>query len=307
MVMKKLQNKRVKFKKSWDDRIFDLLCNAFLIFFVIIVFYPIYFVLIASFTEPTYVNSGKVLLFPPSLYLEGYKQVWADKEIWIGYANTIWYVICGSALGVSVVMMAGYAMSRRDFLGKGIIMKIMVFPMYFGGGAIPLFLVIKELGLLDTRLIMILLGSVSVSNVIMVRSFMYTNIPEELFDAAIMDGCGHGKFLVRIVLPLSKAIMSVMVLYLAVGYWNSYFNAMMFITDPNKYPLQLFLRRTLLLSSTLSQDKEILDPDYLSELLQRASVIKYSIIVVATAPILCVYPFIQKYFVKGVTIGAVKG
>ena len=294
-------------KESFSRKCFNVFNVILMLAIVVLMVFPYLHVLAKALNDGADTARGGITIFPRVFTLENFKTVIEDSAFPRAFMVSVSRVILGTIISVMIQFMAAYAFMKKDLAGRGILKVILLIPMYFGGGAIPLFLVIKELGLLDTRLIMILLGSVSVSNVIMVRSFMYTNIPEELFDAAIMDGCGHGKFLVRIVLPLSKAIMSVMVLYLAVGYWNSYFNAMMFITDPNKYPLQLFLRRTLLLSSTLSQDKEILDPDYLSELLQRASVIKYSIIVVATAPILCVYPFIQKYFVKGVTIGAVKG
>ena len=293
-------------KNSWDDRIFDWVCNGFLFLFVIVVAYPLWFVVMASFSDPMYVNNGSFLLWPRGFTIEGYELVFGDSMVWIGYLNTIIYTVGGTVLGVAIVMLAGYALSRKDLIGAPTVMKLFVFTMYFSGGTIPLYLVIQKLELLDTRLLMIVLGSVSVYNIIIVRSFMASNIPNELHDAAIIDGCGNGKFFFQIVLPLSKAVAAVMVLYIAVGYWNSYFNAMMYMTDSFKHPLQVYLRDILVLSSTLAGNTDI-DPEVQMKMEQMTMIIKYAIIVVSTAPILCVYPFIQKYFVKGVMIGSVKG
>lgn len=299
---------RRSMRATWDDRIFDFLCNASLVFFVIITFYPVYFVVVASFTDSVYVNNGDVLLYPKKLELDGYLHVFSNSKVWTCYGNTIIYTVGGVLLGVTVVMMAGYALSRKDLLGKGAIMKILVFTMYFGGGLIPTFLIVSGLGLVNTRLIMIILGSVSVYNIIVVRSFMMANIPNELFEAATIDGCGNGIFFLKVVLPLSKAVMAVMVLYIGVGHWNSYFNAMVYLTDSDKAPLQLYLREMLLLASSLANVNDpSMDPEYLLELQKMAQVLKYALIVVATAPIMCLYPFVQKYFMKGVLIGSIKG
>lgn len=293
-------------KRSWDDRIFDWVCNVFLFLFVIAVAYPIWFVLMASFSDPTYVNNGSFLLYPKGFTIEGYELVFRNEKIWISYLNTIIYTVGGTLIGVTIVLLAGYAFSRKDLIGASTIMKLFIFTMYFSGGTIPLYLVIQKLGLLDTRLILIVLGSVSVYNIIVVRSFMVSNIPDELHDAAIIDGCGNGKFFFQIVLPLSKAVAAVMVLYIAVGYWNSYFNAMMYMSDGLKQPLQVYLREVLIMGSSIAGDVEM-DPEELNKLQEMVMSLKYAIIVVATAPILCVYPFIQKYFVKGVMVGSVKG
>lgn len=307
--MSKLFKKRTGIKESWDDKLYNAICGVFLALFILLVFYPLYFVLVASFTEPTVVNSGRVLLYPVKLFLDGYKMVFNDKDIWISYGNTLIYTVGGTLLGTSAVVLAGFALSRKELIGRSILMKLFVFTMYFGGGTIPLYLVVRSLGLVNTRAIMIILGSVSVYNIIVVRSFMLSNIPNELHEAAVLDGCGYGNFFVKIVLPLSKAVIAVMVLYIAVSYWNAYFNAMIFLTDASKFPLQLRLREVLLVSSALAGDPELMmeDPEYYRELRMTAMVMKYSIIVVATVPILTVYPFIQKYFVKGVMIGSVKG
>ena len=296
-------------KSTWDDRIFDLITGLFLIVVVVITLYPIYFVVLASFTEPVNVNSGDLLLYPKDITLSGYKKVFGDSRVWSGYFNTLLYTVCGTVYGTAITVMAGYALSRKDMIGRGLLMKIFVLTMYFSGGMIPTYLVINSMGLVNTRLLMIILGSVSVYNMIIVRSFMASNIPDELLEAARIDGCGNGQFFVKIVLPLSKAVISVIVLYIAVNYWNSYFDAMMYLTDSGKYPLQLYLRTILFQSQAASLNAEtaMADPEYAEEMKTMAQVVKYSIIVVATAPIICVYPFIQKYFVKGVMIGSVKG
>ncbi len=295
-------------KVSWDDRLYDIVTNVLLILFIIIVFYPLWFVLMASFSSPTYVNSGAALLIPKGFTLLGYEKVLGDARIWRGYVNTIIYVVGGTLLGTFMTIFAGFAASRKNVFGNSVLIKLFMFTMYFGGGTIPTYLVIQKLGLVDTRFLMCVLGSFSVYNMIVVRSFMVTNISEELYEAASIDGCGIGNFFFRIALPLSKAIVAVIVLYIAVAHWNSYFNAMMYLVDGNKEPLQLYLREVLIASQArvgaATTGEDILMAEQLAE---AASLIKYSTIVVSTAPILCIYPFVQKYFVKGVMIGSVKG
>lgn len=292
--------------KPWDDIIFNLICNIFLLVFVIAVFYPVYFILIASFSDPTYVNNGTFLLWPKGLTFLGYETVFKDEQIWSGYANTILYTVGGTLLGTASTVMAGYALSRKDLIGRGIIMKMFVFTMYFSGGTIPTYLIVQKIGLLDSRILMIILGCVSAYNIIIVRSFMSSTIPDELHDAAIIDGCGNAGFFFKIVVPLSKAVIAVMVMYIAVAYWNSYFNAMLYISDGSKQPLQLYLREILLVTSSLANDTSM-SAEEMMRLEEAARLVKYSVIVVSTAPILCIYPFVQKYFVKGVMIGSVKG
>lgn len=305
-----MKSKAFKMKKSWDDRIFDLICNIFLVLFVIVVFYPLYYIVIASFSDPIYATTGTPLLYPKGITFAGYQLVFQEKRIWSGYANTILYTICGTLLGVTMTVMAGYAFSRKDLPGRGILMKIYIFTMYFGGGMIPTFMVVKQLGLLNTRTLMVIMGCVSVYNIIVVRSFMEGNIPEELLDAAKIDGCGNGRFFVQIVIPLSKAIIAVMVLYIAVSYWNSYMNAVIYITDENMYPLQLQLKKILYaVQSAISgvDQNSTENMEFMRDSLKKVQLIKYGAIVVSTVPVLCIYPCIQKYFVKGVMIGSVKG
>lgn len=305
--IKAVKSKRTK--KTWDDRVFDIITKGFLFFFIIIVFYPLWFVLMASFSDPVYVNSGGALLFPKGFTLTGYKQVMEDARIWAGYGNTIIYVFCGTFLGVCMTLMAGFAASRKDVFGNKVLIMLFMFTMYFGGGTIPTYMVINSLGLVNTRALMCILGSFSVYNMIVVRSFMVNSIPEELYDAATIDGCGIGNFFFRIVLPLSKAIIAVIVLYIAVEHWNSYFNALMYLSDVAKEPLQLYLRQVLIASQARAGDAATggVDAQMAEQMADAAALVKYSTIVVSTAPILCLYPFVQKYFVKGVMIGSVKG
>ena len=294
-------------KMSRDDLIYEIITKMFLVVVMIVIIYPVYFVLVASFSDPIYVNSGEMLFWPKGFTLLGYQRVFKDSRIWIGYRNTIMYTVLGTILGVAATMLAAYSLSRKDLPGRKIIMFLFIFTMYFSGGMIPYYLVVKGLGLVNSRTLMILSGAVSVYNIIIARSFLEANIPEELKDAAGIDGCGNARFFAQIVIPLSKAVIAVIALYLAVSYWNSYFNAMIFLTDTDKYPLQLYLRQILLTVSESASMDSSLDPQALIQLQQMGQVIKYGVIVVATVPIICVYPFIQKYFVKGVMIGSVKG
>lgn len=298
-----------RMKKSWDDRIFDFICNFLLIAFVLIVFYPVYYVVIAAISDPVYATTGKPLLYPKGVTFDGIKFMLEEKNLWRGYANTIYYTVCGTVLGVTLTVMCGYAFSRKDLPGRGILMKLYVITMYFGGGMIPTFLVVKGLGMLNTRSVMIVLGCISVSNIIMVRATMMSTIPDELLDAARIDGCGNGRFFVTIVVPLSRAIISVMVLYIAVSYWNSYMNAVIYLQDESMNPLQLELRKLLNVVSDITRDMEVdlSSQEGIQERMERVQLMKYSAIVVTALPVMCIYPFIQKYFVKGVMVGSIKG
>lgn len=294
----------VKKRVSWDDRLVEGIFYVILIAFMILCLYPVYFVVLASVTDAVYVNSGELLLWPKGFHLNGYKFVISDPRIGTGYLNTIFYTVCGTLLGLVVSLSAGYALSRRDLPGRGIVMGAMVFTMYFSGGLIPTYLVVRGLGLVNTRLIMIILGSVSVYNIILIRTFFSSTIPTELQDAAFIDGCSNLRFFVQIALPLSTAIIAVIALYLAVGYWNAYFNALIYLTDRSKHPLQIFLRELLM---TQSSDAGIGDGDLAGEYKRMTQIVKYAVIVVATLPIVCLYPFLQRYFIKGVMIGSLKG
>lgn len=292
--------------KTRSDRTFLVLDYALLCVLFLVMVYPVYFVIVASVSDSQYVNSGQFLLLPKGFHTLGYEYVLREGRIWSGYANTIFYAVMGTVLGVTVSMMAGYGLYIKTLPGRKIIMGLMVFTMYFGGGLIPTYLVVKSLGLVNTRTAIVLLGAVSVYNIILARTFLNNTIPKELMEAAFIDGCGYGRFFFQMVVPLSKAIIAVLTLYLIVGYWNSYFNALIYLQDGNKKPLSLFLREILLVNAeTVTQQTE--NADQMAEYQRMLSVIKYAVIVVSTLPIMCVYPFLQKYFVKGVMIGSLKG
>ena len=286
-----------------QDRILNVFLYVFLAIFLILCAYPVYFVLIASFSNATVVNSGKLMLWPEGFHLLGYKFVFSDVRILIGYKNTLIYTVGGTVLGLFVSLLAGYSLSRSDLPGRKVLMALMVFTMYFGGGLIPTYITIKNMGLVDTRALMIILGSVSVYNIILIRTFFQSNLPTELQEAAFIDGCTNTRFFFQFALPLSSAIIAVIALYLAVGYWNSYFNALIYINSNAKKPLTLFIRELLLSQKT----NDVADGELASDFKRMAQVVKYAVIVVATAPIMCMYPFLQKYFVKGVMIGSIKG
>lgn len=292
-----------------QDKIFMTVLYVVLALVLIVVIYPLLFVLFASMSDPQYVNSGALLLYPKGFNLLGYQQVFRDQRILIGYGNTIYYTVFGTILAVAVNMMGGYALSRDDLPGRGIVMALFVFTMYFGGGMIPFYLIVRNLHLTNTRTILVLLGGTSVYNMIIVRSFFISTIPRELQEAAEIDGCGTGRFFFSIVMPLSKAITAVIVLYCAVGQWNAYFNALIFISDRDKFPLQIFLREILLTAKTYESADVLstLSGDDLARMQRMSEVTKYGVIVVSTLPIIALYPFLQKYFVKGVMIGSLKG
>ena len=292
-----------------QDKVFMTVLHVVLAFVLIVVIYPLLFVLFASMSDPQYVNSGTLLLYPKGFNLLGYQQVFRDQRILIGYGNTIYYTVFGTILAVAVNMMGGYALSRDDLPGRGIVMALFVFTMYFGGGMIPFYLIVRNLHLTNTRTILVLLGGTSVYNMIIARSFFISTIPRELQEAAEIDGCGTGRFFFSIVMPLSKAITAVIVLYCAVGQWNAYFNALIFISDRDKFPLQIFLREILLTAKTYESADVLstLSGDDLARMQRMSEVTKYGVIVVSTLPIIALYPFLQKYFVKGVMIGSLKG
>lgn len=286
-----------------SEKIFELILRIILVVVVILCAYPVYFVVVASVSDSTVVNSGALLFWPEGFHLTGYQYALHDNKILTGYTNTIIYTLCGTGLGLFVSLLAGYSLSRNDLPGRKLIMGMMLVTMYFSGGLIPTYLVVKKLGLLDSRMIIILLGSVSVYNIILIRTFFSSNLPSELQEAAFIDGCSNTRFFFQFALPLSKAIIAVIALYLAVGYWNGYFNAMIYLTDRTKMPLQIFLREMLLIDT----QTDVMDGELAGQMNQLKSVIKYAVIVLTSLPIMCLYPFLQKYFVHGVMVGSLKG
>lgn len=294
-------------KRTRADIAFDWLNNSILILIGIIVIYPILFVLIASISSPEAVNSGKVLFYPDHIDFSSYKAVFKDPRILMGYRNTVLYTLFGTILNVTLTLMSGYSLSRKDLCGRNWIMGILVFTMYFHGGLIPTYLVVRSLHLYNSPLVIIILGAVSVYNIIITRTFFQSTIPSELLEAAFMDGCGNWRFFTRIALPLSKAVIAVLVLFYAVGHWNAFFNALIYLTKSQYMPLQVVLRE-ILVANQMSNDM-VSEASYetMDERLKIAEMMKYSVIVVSTLPVLAMYPFAQKYFVKGVMVGSIKG
>ena len=294
---------KVKYK-SPADRIFGAAVVLLSILVFAIVAYPLWFVLIASVSNSNLVNLGKVTIFPKDIRFYGYQQVFQDARIWRGYLNTIIYVVLGTLLNMAVTMPAAYALSRPDFKGRGKIMFYFVFTMFFSGGLVPLYMTISSLGLISTRTILITIVAVNTYNLIIARTFIESSIPNDLCEAAVIDGCSHFKYFFKVVMPLSKAVAAVLVLYYAVFHWNDFFNALMFNSNNKIEPLQIVLRRILLLNEAFASGSGAVGGGYAQS---SADQVKYAVIIVSTLPILCVYPFIQKYFEKGVMIGAVKG
>jgi len=299
-----LKNKKLT-RRSKEDKVFDII-NFFLVAIILLlVVYPLYFIVIASFSDPNMIYEGKVWLLPKELTLEGYERIFRDSKIWLGYKNSIIYTLVGTFVNVSFTLMAAYALSRKDLYGRNVIMFLFLMTMFFSGGLIPTYLVVKNLGLLNTMWALILPKAVAVWNVIVAKTFFESSIPGELLEAAKIDGCSDAKFFWKIVLPLSKPIVAVMVLFYAVGHWNSYFDALIYLNNENLYPLQLILRNILIQNQASTM--MISDLDSLAAKQRVSELIKYGVIIVASIPLLIVYPFVQKYFVKGVMIGGIKG
>ena len=300
--------RNTKIHETKVDRIFNIVVYFLIVLLLLMFIYPLWFVLMASVSDPRYVNAGALLIYPRGFTTMGYKMVFSDNRIWTGYLNTIFYAGAGTLLATSVQVMAGYALSRKDLPGRNIFMLLFVFTMYFSGGLIPFYLVVKQLNLVNTRFLMIVTGLASVYNIIIVRSFFASSMPVELYEAASIDGCTNQRYFFSIVLPLSKAIIAVIALYCLVAQWNSYFNAMIFLSDRSKYPLQLFLREILLSAQTYSDPSAVQgDAVAAAQMEIMGEVIKYGVIVVSTLPVIIIYPFLQKYFVQGVMIGSIKG
>lgn len=286
------------------DRVFGAAVIILSILVFLMIAYPLWFIIIASISNSNMVNQGLVTFWPRDINFYGYEQILQDSRIWIGYGNTILYVVAGTALNMAVTMPAAYALSRPDFKGHGKIMFYFVFTMFFNGGLVPLYMTISELNLISTKTILIIMVAVNTYNLIIARTFIENSIPNDLYEAAVLDGCSHFKYFFKVVLPLSKAVIAVLILYYAVFHWNDFFNALMFNSNNDNEPLQIVLRRILLLNEAFASGNGGAGGGYGQSF---ADQVKYAAIIVSTVPILCVYPFIQKYFEKGVMIGAVKG
>ena len=294
-----------KIKLSLYDKIYVGICYVFMVLALIIVLYPLVYVLSASVSSPVYVANGRVYLFPRGFTMMAYREVFKDTRILTGYRNSLIYTVLGVFVSITLTMIGAYVLSRKTLPGRNIIMGLFVFTMYFSGGLIPTYLLIKRLGMTNTLWVMIVPFAISTYNMIIARTFIQNTIPDSLTEAATIDGCSNVGILTRIVLPLSKAIIAVLVIYYGVAQWNGYFTALIYLSGTNKQPLQIILR-DILIKNDLTQMVGSSDSTS-SEYVMLIEVLKYAVAVVASVPMLILYPFAQKYFLKGVMIGAIKG
>lgn len=298
-------NRKLKKPSSWDDKILYSVTNVVLLVLLIAVAYPIIYVISCSFSSGAAVSSGQVLLWPVDFSVQGYKIVFSYKSVWVGFKNTLFYTVIGTMANMLLSVLAAYPLSRPNYQGRKICTTLFTITMMFNAGIIPKYLLMSNLGLTNTRWALILAATISTYNMIIIRTYFKNSIPSELIEAARIDGCSELRTLWSVVLPLSKAVLSVVTLYYAVGHWNSYFNAMIYLRDRDLQPLQMVLRDILTASKVDLTQVE--DAELLAQMLGAADLIKYAMIVVSSAPIIAMYPFVQKFFEKGVMIGSVKG
>ena len=308
-----MKAKKRKMKRSRANLIFDTVNMLIMLFVVVIMLYPMWFVLIASFSDPNSVSLGKVILLPDRFTLYSYINVMSADRIWTGYANTIFNTLLGTLWNLFLTVPCAYTLSKKKLPGRGFLSMLFVFTMYFGGGMIPSYLNVKRLNLLDNRWTLVVLGGITVSYIIIVRTYFQSSIPQDLYEAAIIDGASDFQQFFKVALPLSGPVVAVITLYYAVNRWNDYFTALVYLNDVKLMPLQMVLRDVLINNETLL-NKVLMDPSATSEqitdLAKRvymAEGMKYAIVFVASLPMLILYPFVQKYFVKGAMIGSLKG
>jgi putative aldouronate transport system permease protein len=287
-----------------DDRLFNTVVNTISLVTIAIVIYPLFFVFIASFSDPDLVLRGKVLLIPKGLTLEPYRMVMENQKIWLGYRNTIIYTLLGTTINVVMTIMLAYPLSRRDLPFRRPLTLFIVFTMYFNGGMIPTYLLVRDIGIYDSIWAIVIPAAITTYNFIVAKTFFENSIPHEMYESAMIDGASNIRTLISIVLPVSSSIIAVLILFYAVAHWNSYFSALIYLRKENLFPLQIILRDILLLGQTEQMGTNEIG---MGDKIKMAEGIKYSVIVVSSLPVLVLYPFVQKHFVKGVMIGAVKG
>lgn len=288
--------------KNKNDRLFLFFCYAIVTILTLLVLYPLIYIISASFSNSDMVVQGKVWLWPVGFTTEAYKRMLQRSDVWLGYRNTIYYTVLGTLINLAITLMCAYPMARRNLRGRGVIMFMFTFTMMFSGGMVPSYMLVRGLGIMNTTWAMVLPGAMSIYNMIVCRTFIQTNIPNEMLEAAQIDGCDDIQFFFKMVLPLSKAIIAVLTLWYSVGHWNSYMSAFLYLRESSRYPLQIYLKEILVQSQHLGDDASV--TGNVSSIYET---LKYSMIVIASAPLLCIYPFIQKYFQKGVMVGSVKG
>lgn len=293
-------------KKTYGDKIFDVV-NTILMCVLFFVFaWPLWFVFIASFSDPLALSKGEVLFWPKGFTLDAYKMMFDYTAIWRAYGVNIVVTVVGTLINMVLSICCAYPLSCKSFKPRKFITYMLLFTMYFNGGMIPTYMVVKQLGLLDTIWAMILPNAISFSNCLIIRSYMMNSIPGELQEAATLDGANAAQYLWKVVLPLSKPVLAVVALYYMVFHWNNYYSALLYIYDEKLYPLQSVLRRLLYLTQSIDIE-DITDPTELKRMYELSVQMKYSVLIAAIVPVLCVYPFVQKHFVKGMMIGSVKG
>jgi len=291
-------------RQTRGDRVFEWVNYTLLTIILLMIIYPLLFVISASISNPQEVNSGNMWLLPKDITFIGYQKIFQNKEILNGYLNTILYTTLGTSINLVMTILAAFPLSRRDLAGKNVIMALFVFTMFFSGGLIPSYLLVKNLGMLNTVWALVIPTAVSVWNIIIMRTFFQQSIPVEIQEAAAIDGSSDFHMLLKVILPLSMPILAVMTLFYSVAHWNSYFNALIYLTDRDRFPLQLILREILVQNQ---MDQMSGSADAMTDQILYAQTIKYAVIIVANLPVLMLYPFLQKYFTKGIMIGAVKG
>lgn len=295
-------------RDSVSDRVFSLTNGILLGIITLILIYPVYFVVIASISDPTYVNLGQVLLLPKGVTFLGYQKIFEYSEILTGYKNSIIYTVLGTLVNLLMCIPCAFVLARKELPGRKLLNFYFVFTMYFGGGLIPGYLIIKDLHLINTMWALIIPGALNVYNMIVARSFFQSSIPDELFEATKIDGGSYTTFFFKVVLPLSKSIIAVMVIYHALAHWNSYLTALYYIRDSSKFPLQLVLRNmTAALTNNGAMTDSTMDAQAIAEANKAQQSVRYAVILVASIPVFLIYPFVQKYFVKGLMVGSVKG
>ena len=295
---------RQRVRSQRSDVVFNIILYTVCALLLLIVLYPLWFIVIASLSDPSAVASGHVWVLPVGFTLDGYAELLKQTNVWVGYRNTIAYTLVGTLIALAVNIPAAYALSRKDLVGRKVLMGLYAFTMFFSGGLIPTFLTVQQFHLYNTFGVLVLPCCVIEYTIFVARTFFQNSLPGELWDAAQVDGCGNLRFFFTMALPLSKAVISVIALWTAVGQWNSYFNALIYIRDSNLHPLQLIMRNILITNQSFAA---LGTGEAAIIAMRKANLVRYSMIIVSTVPIMCVYPFIQKYFDQGVMIGSVKG
>ncbi len=294
----------MKIRKRKGFHTFDVILILLSVIIMVIIAYPLFFVVIASFSDPEAVLGGKITFWPVGFNLESYKMILKEPKIWNGYRNTIFYTVLGTFINFILTTLTAYPLSRKDMPCRKLLTFFITFTMLFGGGMIPVYMVVRGLNLTDTIWAMVIPGAISTYNMLVMKNYFQSSIPEELHEAAAIDGCGHFQSLLRVILPLSTPIIAVIILFYAVGHWNAFFNAIIYLRDQRLYPLQIILREIMLQNSLEAVGGDMIG---MYEKVMRGETMKYAVILVASAPVLAFYPFVQKYFVKGIMVGAVKG